>query len=271
MELENIRVERRGPVAIVTLDRPGKRNALHGPMWYALGKLPEVFADDPPRVMILTGAGEHFSAGMDLGFDNPLLQRLMPALQDQDADAARALIVELKACVNAVANLPFPVIAAIEGACAGGALEVALCADLRVASSTAFFSMPELQVGLAPDVGGTVRLVRVIGRSRASELLLTGRRLDADTACQWGLVHRTCDAGQALRRALDLASEVMASAPVATRAVLTPLRAADGLDDTEAFGLETEAGVAAILGGEVMEGAMSFLQKRRPTWAEDPT
>lgn len=263
----SIRLEREGPLAIVTIVRPDKRNALDGPMWTALGDIGTQLAADPPRVVILRGEGEHFSAGMDLTMTNPLLQRLMPAMMARDAEAVRGVIEELKGYMSALATLPCPVIAAVEGACAGGALEVALTADLRVASSTAFFGLPELQVGLAPDVGGTTRLTRLIGRARATELALTGRRVDAETALSWGLVNRTCGAGEALETAKALAKEVMRSAPIATRSVLPVLRAVQGTDDQDAFERETQAGIEAIFGREVLEGAASFMERRRPSWS----
>lgn len=264
-----IRLQREGRLAILTIDRPAKRNALDGPMWTSLGACAQELAADPPRVLILRGEGEHFSAGMDLSFHNPLLQRLVPAMVERDVAAARAIIEELKGYLRTLATLPCPVIAAVEGACAGGALEVALTADLRVGSETAFFGMPELQVGLAPDVGGTTRLTRLIGRARATELILTGRRIDARTALAWGLLNQVCPAGGALDAARALANEVMTSAPVATAAVLPVLRGVLGSDEASAEEAETLAGIAAIHGGEVMEGAQAFLQRRRPSWAEE--
>ena len=199
---------------------------------------------------------------MDLGTTNLLLQRLMPAKMARDG-AARG-DRELKGHMNALGRCPVRDRWVVDG---GGALEVALTADLRVASSTAFFGLPELQVGLAPDVGGTTRLTRLIGRARATELALTGRRVDAETALSWGLVNRTCGAGEALESAKALAKEVMRSAPIATRSVLPVLRAVQGTDDQDAFERETQAGIEAIFGREVLEGAASFMERRRPSWS----
>lgn len=269
MPIDELKLTRRGAVAILTIDRPSRRNAFHGPMWEALGELPDLLADDPPRVLVIHGTGAHFSAGMDLAPDNPLFGRLVPAIARQDEGTLEELVHELKACVDALAHLSCPTIAAVEGACAGGGLEVALACDLRVASTTAWFSLPELQVGFAPDVGGTVRLTRLIGRARATELILTGRRIDAATAEAWGLVNRTCAPGTALDAALALAAEVATSAPLATGAVLPVLRGVAGQTDDTAFHRETRAGVLAMLGGEVQEGAMAFLEKRRPSWVEE--
>lgn len=268
MHAGRVWVERQGAIATLVIDRPEKRNALDGPMWEALGAEALRLHADPPRVLILRGEGEHFSAGMDLSFGNPLIQRLVPAMAERDAEAARAIIEELKRYLRLLATLPCPVIAAIEGACAGGALEVALTADLRVGSETAFFAMPELRVGLAPDVGGTTRLSQLVGRARATELILTGRRISAQTALGWGLLNEVCAAGGALVAARALAEEVLTSAPIATRAVLPVLRMVEWADEASAEEAETRAGIAAIHGGEVMEGAQAFLERRKPSWAE---
>ncbi|MFO0722694.1 MAG: enoyl-CoA hydratase/isomerase family protein [Myxococcota bacterium] len=252
------------PSGIVTLrlKREERRNALHGPLWTAIGETARALAPKKPRVVILTGSGGHFSAGMDLKPDNPLIARLFPALQGQDAEALRALIVELKGVVDAVASLPCPVIAAVDGACAGGGLELALAADLRVASRGAFFSMPEAQVGMMPDVGGTVRLMRLIGRARALELCLSGHRLDAEAALRLGLINRISETDQAVDAAQALAKGLLTAAPTATAEILRLIR-----DPAANFSLETEAGVRVLMSGEVIEGTSSFLERRPPRWS----
>lgn len=266
MSWEHLELQRDKGVAILTIRREGRRNALHGPLWSALREAAEMLSNDPPRVAILTGAGGHFSSGMDLGLDNPLLQRLAPAIVEKSERMLKELILELKEVPKAIAHIPCPVIAAIEGACAGGGMEIALACDLRVASTEAFFSLPETRVGMVPDVGGTVRSVRLLGRARATELILTGRRVGGEEAKSWGLVTRTCPPGQALQTARALASELMESAPMSTREVLRVLRSAAGLDDRTAFDLETEAGVSALLSAECMEGVAAFVEKRPPSW-----
>ncbi len=262
MSSEHLSVEHDGPVAVVTLRREARRNALHGPLWTALGEAARALAAAPPRAVILTGAGGHFSAGMDLKPDNPLFERLLPALTGPDPGALRALILELKAAVGAFAELPCPVVAAVEGACTGGGLELALAADLRVASREAFFALPETRVGMMPDVGGTVRLARLVGRARATELILGNGRLDAGTALAWGLVNRLSAPGEALTAAKALAAELSSAAPTATREVLALLRA-----PAPTFGDETEAGVRVLASGEAVEGVTAFLERRPPAWS----
>lgn len=259
--MEHLEISRDGPVATLTLRREERRNALHGPLWTALGEAARALAADPPRVAIITGAGGHFSAGMDLKPDNPLITRLFPAIQTGDRDTFRALIHELKAVVNAVASLPCPVIAAVDGACLGGGLEVALACDMRVASAGAQFAMPEARVGMMPDVGGTMRLIRLVGRTRALELCTTGKPIDAATALSWGLVNRLGSEGSALDAARAMAADMLTASPTATKELLAMTRA-----DAPTFEDETEAGVRVLASGEVMEGVMAFLERRAPRW-----
>lgn len=256
-----ISVERDRGLTILTIQRPERRNALHGPLWTELGEVARALTADPPRVVILTGAGGHFSAGMDLKPDNPLIARLMPAIMGQDEPALLALIVELKAVVAALAAIPCPVIAAIDGACAGGGLEVALACDLRVASSEAFFSLPEARLGMMPDVGGTVRLIRTIGSARALDLALSGGRIDARTALSYGLVNRLAEQGDALPAAKAFAEELLTASPSATREVLALCRSTDPTLEAE-----TAAGVRVLKSGEVAEGVAAFLERRLPRW-----
>lgn len=261
--MEHVRIEREGPLAILTLDRTARRNAMHAPMWEALREAASGLAADPPRAVVLTGAGGHFCAGMDLAPDNPLLGRVAMAVASGDAEALRTVIRELKATVDAVASIPVPVIAAVEGACLGGGLEVALAADLRVGGDTATFSLPETRWGMVPDVGGTVRLSRLVGRARAAQLALTAMSIGAEQAERWGLLNEVVDAGSALERAKEIGSQVARTAPTATRETLAVLRAWPG---DERFDDETEAGTRALLSGEVLEGIASFTERRKARW-----
>ena len=263
---DHVRLHRDGQVAVITIARPDRRNAMDGPMWTALGELVRSTYAEPPRALIITGEGEHFCAGMDLSVDNPLLRRLGPAASMGDKDGVRAIIEELKASVGSLADAPFPTIAAIEGACVGGGLEIALACDLRVGSESSFFGMPETRVGLAPDVGGIVRLSHLVGRSRATDLILTGRRLDAKSARRWGLTNRRTVAGAALPTAQHMAAEIRRGAPQTTAAVLRALRDVEGATVADGLEIETRAGIDTVLLGEWKEGAAAFMQKREPQW-----
>jgi enoyl-CoA hydratase len=252
----------------LTIDRPARRNALDGPLWDSLTAEGErLHGLDGLRAVILTGGGGHFCAGMDLTPSNAVFQEIVPLVGNRDLDGLVTVIERLKATFSVFATLPVPVIAAIEGACAGGGLELALAADLRVAGDGAFFSLPETLFGMVPDVGGTTRLSKLVGSARAAELILTGNRIDAATADRWGLVNRVVPAGTALDAAREMVHRIHHAAPFATAEALKALRSVTGLHDDQRFEVETLAGARALLSGEVAEGIASFSQKRPASWA----
>lgn len=261
--MDHVRSERDGPLVLLTLDRPTRRNAMHAPMWDELREAARACVQDGVRAVVVTGAGEHFCSGMDLATDNPLIGRVGRAVATKDGAALQGVIRELKSTVDALAELPVPVIAAVEGACLGGGLEVALAADVRVAGASASFSLPETRWGMVPDVGGTVRLSRLIGRARAAQLALTASSIGAEQAERWGLVNETVEKGRALSRAIEIGHQIARTAPTATRETLQLLRSWPG---DERFDAETEAGARALLSGEILEGLASFSEKRKARW-----
>lgn len=253
-------------IATLTIDRLERRNALNAGMFAALLEHARTLAKSPPRVVILHGANGNFCSGMDLYPDNPTAARLLPAVVTKDSSALTALIEELNAPFQAIAALPCPVIAAIEGACLGAGFELALTADLRICGTRTKFQMPETQFGMVPDLGGTVRLTRTLGRSRATSLILTGRAMDAEEATKVGLVERTVPDGETLAAAHQLAAQIRESSPAAVREVLRVLRMVDGVNDEMAFAAEMAAGVRTLLTGDVITGLEAFAMKKKPSW-----
>ena len=258
-----------GPIAHIELNQPKRRNALHWDMWVQLGECAKKVSDTPEvRAVIVSGRGDHFSSGMDLSMDNPAVQRLAPAMLAKDDSAARGLIQDLKSFIQAVADLPIPTIAAIEGACVGGGMEVALGCDIRVAANDAQFALNEVHAGMVPDLGGTVRVTRIAGTGRAADLILTARRIGALEAKEWGIVQRTCEPGEALATAQNIAEQILNNAPIAVSKALSTIRATPDLTEEEALNVETEAGVAALTSGEPAVGIQAFLAKKRPDWTQ---
>lgn len=258
-----------GPIAHIELNQPSRRNALHWDMWVQLGQCAKTLSETPGvRVAIVSGRGDHFSSGMDLSMDNPAVQRLAPAMLAKDETAARDLIRDLKSFIQAVADLPIPTIAAIEGACVGGGMEVALGCDIRVAATDAQFALNEVHAGMVPDLGGTVRVTRIAGQGRAADLILTARRIAAPEAQEWGIVQRTCAPGEARKTAESIAEQILANAPIAVSKALSTIRATPDLSEEAALDLETEAGVAALTSGEPAVGIQAFLAKKRPDWTK---
>lgn len=264
MSTEFLELRRHGEICVVELQRPNYRNALHAPLWREVEETARKLAQEPPRATIITGSGGNFCSGMDLKPNNPFFGELTGLLQARDEEGVRALLHRLQACFNAVASIPSPVIAAIEGTCVGGGVELALAADIRIASRDASFSLPEATLGMLPDVGGAVRLSRCVGRSRVLELILSGRAFDGMEARSMGLVLETVEPGEALGASLQLAQTLLRAAPAASRYALELLRMPE-----PTFTAETEAGVQTLLSGEVTEGIAAFAEKRRPNWAPE--
>jgi enoyl-CoA hydratase/carnithine racemase len=256
-------------IARITLSKPAKRNALDEAMWTALGETVAAAAAQRPRALIVTGSDGHFAAGMDLSPDNPIQARVAPAIFQRETVAATGVIMWLKGIVARLAEFPAPTIAAIEGACAGSGFEIALHCDIRVAAKTAFFSLPEVRIGMVPDVGGTTRLTRLVGTGRAARLIATGERVTAEEAFALGMVERVVEAGHALSDAEEMAQLIAKGGPTAVREALAVIRRVPDLSLADAYAAETAAGAVALTSGEPLEGIQAFFGKRDPRWPEN--
>ena len=244
----------RGEVAIVTLDRAPKLNALTSTMLDELEALARALdADAAVRVVVLTAAGEKaFCVGADIGEWSAL-----GAL-----DMGRRWVKRGHQVFDQWALLRPPVVAALNGHAFGGGLELALAADIRLAATQAQFALPEASIGTCPGWGGTQRLVQLVGASRAKYLALSGLRLTAADALQAGLVHELLPADQLLARALALAHEMAARAPVALQLTKQLVNAAAG--EGAAATLEALAGALAASTEDAAEGLRSFRERRPP-------
>jgi enoyl-CoA hydratase/carnithine racemase len=201
-----ISVESRGPAAVVTLRRQDKLNALSSELE---GQLSRALRDDRVRdsaCVIVAGGARAFSAGADV-----------TEMRDLDSASILAYYRETGGVYEEVAALPQPTIAAIAGHCLGGGLELALACDFRVADATASFGFPEVGIGIVPSSGGTHRLARLVGTSRAKELVLLRERFGPEEALAFGLVTETVGTGAAQGRALELAEQLAALPPLAVR------------------------------------------------------
>jgi enoyl-CoA hydratase len=208
-----VRIEVSGGIAVVTLNRPDKRNALNLEMVRALhDALGSLEGDAGLRAVIVTGAGDHFAAGADIA-----------ELRERRAGDALASING--ALFNRVEDLAVPVIAAVRGFALGGGCELAVACDLRVAGASARLGQPEVGLGILPGAGATHRLPRLVGLGRAKELILTGRLVTADEALAMGLVNRVVDDAQVLDRARDLAAGIAEQGADAVRLAKLALNA----------------------------------------------
>lgn len=247
-----VRVERRGAVLIVTIDRPRVRNAIHGAAAWAIAAAMDALDDDPALFLgIITGAGGWFSAGADI---SPAAQATRHPLSPRG---------HFGLCRRPPAK---PLIAAIEGLALGGGLEIALACDLIVASRGARMGLPEVRHGLVALGGGAFRLPRRLPYHLAAELLLTGEPRDAEFFFGHGLVNRLVEPGEALDEAGRLAELLLANGPLALAASARILRSAQDWSDEEAW-LRQEILVEPLRTSEDRaEGLRAFAEKRRPIW-----
>ena len=248
-------VEERGPYWVVRINAPERHNALgKGVVAGLMDAATRVAAERAVRAVVLCGAGTRaFCAGADLKE-----RKGMPEPE------VRAFVSAMNAMMSAIAQSPKVWIAALQGACLGGGLELALCADLRVANTNLTLGLPEVRLGILPGAGGTQRLPRLIGIARAKELILTGRRVGADEALRLGVVNAVADDHEAA--ALALAGEVCEGAPVS---LTQAKRAVDG-----GWDLHLEAGLrweracydVTIPTEDRLEGLRAFAEKRKPVY-----
>lgn len=244
--MTTVRTETMGRTAVVTIDRPHVRNAVDRPTAAALVETFESFdGDDRFDVAILTGAGGTFCSGADL--DALAEGRGNRITRDGPGPLGPTRL-----------RLSKPVIAAVEGHAVAGGLELAVWCDLRVASATAVFGVYCRRFGVPLIDGGTVRLPRLIGQSRALDMILTGRGVDADEALSFGLVNRVVPAGGALDGALELAAELSRFPQICLRGDLQSAREQWGLAEDAAMANELEHGLRTVQSGETRGGAARF-------------
>lgn len=245
-------------IATVTLNNPPS-NLLNESV---LKELDQVFgkleADEAVRVVILTATGRFFSPGADI---KELARLVTPHQGAEVAGRGQALL-------NRIERFDKPVIAAINGICMGGALEMVMACHMRVVAAGASLGLPEIKIGLIPGFGGTQRLPRIIGPSKAAELILTGEAITAEEALTLGLVNRVVPPGEVLQQAKAMAAMVTPKGRLATQAALRAIRTS--LDSPLAEGLAREAELFGELceTADKKEGTTAFLEKRHPKFTD---
>ena len=253
-----VRIERRGAVGVLVVDRPERRNALSRKTLSELGRLGrELVADPAIRAIVVTGAGDKvFCAGADL--------KERQAFTNEDV---RVQVGLYRTELGVLDHSPKPVIAALNGSAFGGGLELALICDLRVAVAHAQIGLPETTLGIIPGAGGTQRLPRIVGEARAKEMILLGRPLTAEQALSWGLVNRVTPAGG------DVVADAIAWIdPIANGAPIAQAAALAAIDDS--FDVTLEQGLAlervhydeTLRSADRLEALRAFAEKRKPAF-----
>lgn len=249
---------RQESLLFVGINRPEKRNALHRELLHAVvDAVVAAERDRDVRAVILYGEGAVFSAGVDFTM-------LAGDVEGEAPTPFRSAVGGMQAALSRLETLETPVIAALHRYVPGLGLELALACDLRVATADCELGLPEVRVGLVPDVGGTTRLVRTVGYARAKELILTGRMIRAEEALAIGLVHQVVPPGQHLEAAARLGREIAANAPLAVGLAKRLIDVGAGVDKQTFLHLELLAQSVLLATDDVREGARALAERRPP-------
>lgn len=256
---ESLRLTRNGPVLEIILDRP-KANAIDAATSVRMGEAFIAFQQDPAlRVAIISGAGERFfSAGWDL--------KAAAEGEAPDADFGPGGFAGL----TELFTLNKPVIAAVNGYAFGGGFELALAADIIICASHASFALPEASLGIVPDSGGVLRLPKCLPPAIASEMLMTGRHMDAAEALHWGVVNQVVERHELMESARKMAAAIVNSAPLSVAALKEILRATGECSVEEGYKLMRSGQLQhypqVLHSADASEGPLAFAQKRAPRW-----
>jgi enoyl-CoA hydratase len=253
---ETLLLERRGRVAIITINRPEKRNALNiKTREEGAALIEELRGDDSVGVVVITGAGDKaFIAGADIA---EFAGRT--ALTQRQVMTNRSLF-------NAIDTFPKPVIAMVNGYCLGGGCELALACDIRIASETASFGQPEINLGIIPGGGGTQRLTRLVGEGKAMELILTGAIIDAQTALAIGLVNHVVPPDQLEAKTMEIANRIAEKGPISVSLAKEAIKIASRSNLDEGLRREVDLFALCFSTADKDEGVSAFLEKRKPVF-----
>lgn len=248
-----VEFEQRGHVGLITINRPEVLNALNVQALRDLDAiLDRVENDEDIYVLVVTGAGRAFVAGADIG-----------EMVDFTAANAKSFSRRGNNVLLRLTRFPRPIIAAVNGYALGGGCELAMSCDIRIGSEHAKFGMPEVGLGITPGFGGTQRLARIVGMSTATELLLTGRTIDAQEALQIGLINHLYPANEMLERAFELAEVIASKAQVAVRQVKQAIRIGTQIDMSSALAFEAEAFGLCFSTEDQKDSMQAFLKKEK--------
>ncbi len=253
---ETLVLEKRERVAIITINRPEKRNALNiKTREEGAALLEELQSDTSVGVVVFTGAGDKaFIAGADIA---EFAGRTSMMQRD---------VMMMRSLFTAIDTFPKPVIAMINGYCLGGGCELALACDIRIASETASFGQPEINLGIIPGGGGTQRLTRLVGEGKAMEMILTGEIIDAKTAYSIGLVNHVVPADQLQVKTMEIAQRIAEKSPVALQLAKESVKLASRSNLDEGLRREVDLFALCFSTEDKNEGVSAFLEKRKPSF-----
>ncbi|MFH1646338.1 MAG: enoyl-CoA hydratase-related protein [Chloroflexota bacterium] len=254
MTYNTLLYEKQDGIGTVTINRPASLNALNAEVFAELYRVFEEIENDAAvRVVILTGAGEKaFVAGSDI-----------TEMAPQNSLEITRFVAKVRQASDRIYTLSKPVIAAINGYALGGGLEVAMCADLRIAAEKARFGQPEINVGVIPGGGGTQRLTRLIGMTRAKELLYTGDMIDAPTALSYGLVNKVVPLESLMTEAKELAKKLLTKSGRILELMKMSVNSGAGMSLPDALDYEAQCFALCFAAEDQKEGMKAFMEKRK--------
>ena len=255
-------------IAFIEINRPQKKNALNVECWQFFDKYFEKLNTHKDiRALVITGHTEDiFSAGVDVTPTDSWISDMFQALENKEKDKLEQGFAYIQGVLSNLTHLPFPTIAAINGLCYSGAVELATACDIRVAKEGAVICLQETRLGLIPDLGGTVRLAGLIGPARAKDLIYTAREILPDEAKQLGLINHIFPKENFRSHVIEYVKRIIASSPSALRAVKEIINATGAMDEGEALAFERKKAAENVLSQQCIEGIGAFLEKRKPNW-----
>ena len=242
--------EMRGRIAVLTLNRPEKRNAVSEALIEDINR----FFNTPPRealAVVLRANGDHFCAGLDLSQH-----------RERNVDEAFDISRYWHRTFDLIQYGGLPVVVAMHGAVMGGGLELATTAHVRVAEPSTMYQLPEGRRGIYVGGGASIRVARVLGPGRMTEMMLTGRRLDSEEGQQLGLSHYLVETGEAFDKAMELAETISGNAPLANKMMLNTIQRVDRMGESEGYFVESLASALTQASDDAQEGMRAFLEKR---------
>lgn len=249
-ESSSLSIEATDGIAVLTLDRPDKRNAVDGPL---IAAIEGFFADptDGTRVVVLTGAGDHFCAGLDIA-----------ELKVLGAEEAQATSRAWHRTTEKIQFGALPVVAAMKGMVLGGGLEIAASTHVRVAEPSTFYQLPEVGLGIFPGGGASARVSRIVGAGRAVEMMLTARRVSADEGQALGLSHHLVGDGEGLDTAMEIAGSIAKNSPFANTTIINAVPRIADMSISDGLFAESMATALTQLSNEAQVRVKGFLDKR---------
>jgi enoyl-CoA hydratase len=255
--------------AFIEINRPAKKNALNSDCWQLFEEhFENLMSNSKIRALVITGRPEDiFSAGFDVTPTDKFIGDMFQALENGDKAKLADGFARIQTILAKLCRLPFPTVAAINGLCYGGGVELATACDIRVIKEKAVMCLPETRLGLIPDIGGTVRLTKLLGPGRAKDLIFTGRRILPEEAKELGLVNHIFPRQGFQSHVIGYVKSIIANSPSALRAVKEIVDSTLTMNENEALAFERDRAADNMLSRQCIEGIGAFLERRQPKWS----